>query len=83
MSLLLFLLLLFLLLLPLLLLLLPLFLPLFLLPLLLRAACCVLRFFFFLAQFIKQFFPTRTVPKEVKVLTDKEIEETIKLQLEV
>lgn len=36
-----------------------------------------------LLQFIKQFFPTRTVPKEVKVLTDAEIEETIKCQLEV
>eukprot|EP00752_Nemacystus_decipiens_P009068 g8096.t1 len=33
--------------------------------------------------FIRQFFPTRTVPKEVKVLTDAEIEETIKCQLEV
>ncbi|CAN0020567.1 unnamed protein product [Pylaiella littoralis] len=33
--------------------------------------------------FIKQFFPTRAVPKEIKVMTDKEIEETIKYQLEV
>lgn len=34
-------------------------------------------------KFIKQFFPTRAVPKEIKVMTDKEIEETIKYQLEV
>ncbi|CAM9618424.1 unnamed protein product [Scytosiphon promiscuus] len=33
--------------------------------------------------FIRQFFPTRTAPKEVKVITDQEIEETIKCQLEV
>ncbi|CAM9850065.1 unnamed protein product, partial [Ectocarpus sp. 13 AM-2016] len=33
--------------------------------------------------FIKQFFPTRTVPKEVKVMTDQDIEDIISCQLNV
>ncbi|CAN0406000.1 unnamed protein product, partial [Ectocarpus sp. 12 AP-2014] len=33
--------------------------------------------------FIKQFFPTRTVPKEVKVMTDEDIEDIISCQLNV
>lgn len=40
-----------------------------------RAFCC--------RQFIEQFFPTRTAPKEVHIITDKEIEDTIKFQLQV
>lgn len=35
------------------------------------------------SQFIKLFFPTRTVVKDVHVLSDQEIEDTIRQQIEV
>lgn len=34
-------------------------------------------------QFIQQFFPTKTAPKEVHAMTDEEIDQTLRQQFEV